>query len=209
MGLIHDLCYHHENRDVWNYVNRARAILKVDRNDRASLRAALADQGVFKGFDGLVGLAESAPFWMDQPYGTRLYYGTGVAEYLHRDVLRAAIRALSKSPCQEKIEEIAHQSINQLAEVQQMYVGLFEPAKELIEYIWPNDRLISRINWIEFEKLASRLHDALAKTKLDVHTAHCCKTHGCKYGENDTCTVATGARPQEFRCGQLMVCGAA
>lgn len=28
MGLIHDLCYHHEGRDVSNYVMRAQEILK-------------------------------------------------------------------------------------------------------------------------------------------------------------------------------------
>lgn len=28
MCLIHDLCYHHDGRDVYNYVERAQAILK-------------------------------------------------------------------------------------------------------------------------------------------------------------------------------------
>jgi hypothetical protein len=57
--------------------------------------AALAAQGVFKGFRGLEGLAAADSFWEGQEYGTRLYYGDGVSDYLHRDVLRAAIRALS------------------------------------------------------------------------------------------------------------------
>lgn len=40
--------------------------------------------------------------------------------------------------------------------------------------------------------------------KGDVHTAHCCKWHGCKYGWGDSireakCTVLQGA-PQEFPC---------
>jgi len=55
----------------------------------------LTEQGVFKGVHGLEGLANSQEFWDQQPYGTRLYYGDGIADYLHRDVLRAAIRALT------------------------------------------------------------------------------------------------------------------
>lgn len=54
----------------------------------------LAEQGVFKGHAGLRGLADSDEFWEQQPYGTRLYYGDGGLDYLHRDVLRAAVRAL-------------------------------------------------------------------------------------------------------------------
>ena len=29
-GLIHDLCYHHDGRDVNNYVERAQAILRAN-----------------------------------------------------------------------------------------------------------------------------------------------------------------------------------
>lgn len=38
----------------------------------------------------------------------------------------------------------------------------------------------------------------------DVHTEHCCLTHGCKYG-NPECTVTTGRAAQSFpceRCGE-------
>lgn len=33
----------------------------------------------------------------------------------------------------------------------------------------------------------------------DVHTEHCCRWHGCKYGECD-CTVASGEKKQSFLC---------
>ena len=59
-----------------------------------SAEQKLANQGVFKGHEGLRGLAEADEFWKQQPYGTRLYYGPGVTQYLHRSVLRAAITAL-------------------------------------------------------------------------------------------------------------------
>lgn len=29
----------------------------------------------------------------------------------------------------------------------------------------------------------------------NVHTRHCCKTHGCKYGDDDCCTVQTTPHP--------------
>lgn len=56
--------------------------------------ANLTKSGVFKGHEGLSGLLCSESFWENQPYGTRLYYGDGVADYLHRDVLRAAVQIL-------------------------------------------------------------------------------------------------------------------
>ncbi len=53
----------------------------------------LAQAGVIKRADGLRQLAECDEFWEQQPYGTRLYPDdSGV--YLHRDVLRAAIKFL-------------------------------------------------------------------------------------------------------------------
>jgi len=33
----------------------------------------------------------------------------------------------------------------------------------------------------------------------DVHTEHCCKWHGCKYGDDKSCTVLTGAK-QSYPC---------
>lgn len=33
----------------------------------------------------------------------------------------------------------------------------------------------------------------------DVHTDHCCRWHGCKYGD-EGCTVVTGVAPQEYPC---------
>lgn len=36
--------------------------------------------------------------------------------------------------------------------------------------------------------------------KSDTHTTHCCKWHGCKYGNRkNECTVAAGAK-QEYPC---------
>lgn len=61
----------------------------------SDLTAVLAAAGVFKGHQGLVGLLNADEFWEKQPYGTRLYYGDGIADYLHRDVLRAAVKILA------------------------------------------------------------------------------------------------------------------
>jgi len=32
----------------------------------------------------------------------------------------------------------------------------------------------------------------------DVHTEHCCAQMGCKYGEEDCCTVWLGYKPQSY-----------
>ncbi len=55
----------------------------------------LAKAGVFKGFEGLEGLANAKEFWEQQMYGTRLYYGPGIADYLHHGVLETAIKLLA------------------------------------------------------------------------------------------------------------------
>lgn len=33
-----------------------------------------------------------------------------------------------------------------------------------------------------------------------VHTRHCCRIHGCKYGEENSCAVWLGYKSQEFSC---------
>ena len=52
----------------------------------------------------------------------------------------------------------------------------------------------------------------------DVHTEHCCRTCGCKYGDDHpqtdpetgeewiACTVVSGHRMQSFECGKTSVC---
>ena len=56
----------------------------------------LTNNGVFKGAHGIEGLLSADAFWEQQPYGTRLYYGYGNADYLHRDVLRSAVTLLQR-----------------------------------------------------------------------------------------------------------------
>lgn len=36
-------------------------------------------------------------------------------------------------------------------------------------------------------------------TNILVHTSHCCKWHGCKYGDKD-CPVVLGQVEQEYPC---------
>lgn len=64
----------------------------------STAEAKLVADGVFKGEKGLRGLLDSESFWEQQPYGTRIYYGEGVADYLHRDILRVAVRLLDEKP---------------------------------------------------------------------------------------------------------------
>jgi hypothetical protein len=56
----------------------------------------LAANGVFKGSHGIEGLLNADAFWEQQQYGTRLYYGDGIADYLHRGVLRSAAALLQQ-----------------------------------------------------------------------------------------------------------------
>lgn len=67
----------------------------------SELENKLAGAGVFRGAGGLEGILKADAFWNANEYGTRLYYGSGVGDYLHRDVLRVAVDILNKSPDQE------------------------------------------------------------------------------------------------------------
>jgi hypothetical protein len=55
----------------------------------------LARAGVYAGAHGLEGLANAMEFWERQPYGTRLYYGPGLCDYLQIGVLRTAVKLLA------------------------------------------------------------------------------------------------------------------
>lgn len=60
------------------------------------LERKLAQAGVFAGHRGLRGLLEAHDFWEQQAYGTRLYYGPGGGQYLHRSILAAAVAILDE-----------------------------------------------------------------------------------------------------------------
>lgn len=70
--------------------------VNVSNEQTSAVAEKLAAAGVFKGFEGLEGLLNAQDFWDEQSYGTRLYYGAGITEYLHRDVLRAAVEILQQ-----------------------------------------------------------------------------------------------------------------
>ena len=51
-------------------------------------------------------------------------------------------------------------------------------------------------------------NDIVIKPELEsnrcVHTEHCCRLHGCKYGDDDECVVANGDKSQSFPCESCM-----
>ena len=66
-------------------------------------------------------------------------------------------------------------------------------------------------NDCRIQKIAKKIVECgkIAKNKTttkDVHTEHCCKNCGCKYGEEDLCTVVRGIKKQSFECGTTGVC---
>ena len=38
------------------------------------------------------------------------------------------------------------------------------------------------------------------KINIGTHTSHCCKFHGCKYGDGDQCPVESETHAQEGPC---------
>lgn len=62
----------------------------------SSIESEMTARGVFKGMHGLEGLVNAREFWDRQAYGTRLYYGDGMTDYLHHSVLKTAVEAISE-----------------------------------------------------------------------------------------------------------------
>lgn len=41
---------------------------------------------------------------------------------------------------------------------------------------------------------------------IDPHTQHCCSVHGCRFNNNDHCSVFKGTAIQLNECGQSSIC---
>ncbi|CAB4147889.1 hypothetical protein UFOVP431_54 [uncultured Caudovirales phage] len=75
---------------------------------------ALEAVGVFKNAEGLEQLLNADTFWEQQPYGTRLYFGDGATDYLHRNVLGAAVALLNRIP-DHKLKELTDDQLHKMA----------------------------------------------------------------------------------------------
>jgi hypothetical protein len=77
--------------------------------------------------------------------------------------------------------------------------------KEVIDF-W--NEVISAITWYEGAKikyltivaLKMETGTTVPKERWGVHETHCCKRHGCKYGEHDNCPVTLGLIKQAYGC---------
>lgn len=93
---------------------------RLDNRPHKTAEQVLADAGVFAGANGLRGLADCNEFWEQQPYSTRLYFSDKLAtDYLHRGVLRSAIKALEAPagvPAEALDSELQAQALEQAAQ---------------------------------------------------------------------------------------------
>ena len=77
--------------------------------------------------------------------------------------------------------------------------------KDVIDF-W--HEVISAITWYEGAKvkyqaivdLKTKTGTSIPKENWGVHETHCCKRHGCKYGEHDDCPVTLGLIKQAYSC---------
>lgn len=70
-------------------------------------------------------------------------------------------------------------------------------AKEELANQCQVDQVIN-MTWVEVETQQDSAAQILNPTLKDVHTEHCCTTHGCKYGANDFCSVVQKLGPQNY-----------
>jgi hypothetical protein len=77
--------------------------------------------------------------------------------------------------------------------------------KDTIDF-W--NEIISAITWYEGAKvkyeaivmLKEETGTTISQDRWGVHETHCCKRHGCKYGEHDNCPVTLGLIKQAYGC---------
>jgi hypothetical protein len=139
----------------------------------------LRREGVFKGFAGLEGLAEADAFWEQQTYGTRLYYGDGIADYLHRSVLKAAICALNRPPpfvpeqpksesgtsvsSPKSLSVAAQASVEGERFAKAVYAHGYETRRTTGRWGFPTEAQLS----VMFEEHSLRVAQAVANTSLE------------------------------------------
>ena len=77
--------------------------------------------------------------------------------------------------------------------------------KDVIDF-W--SEVISAIAWYEgakvkyeaFLKIKEETGTTIPRDRWGVHETHCCKRHGCKYGEHANCPVTLGLIKQAYGC---------
>ena len=131
--------------------------------------------------------------------------------------------------CEPNGESLYHKSIDWLKPVIQKIIDLkpdeFEISRELVFELervqaslaymsmrkdtidfW--NEVISAISWYneaklkykEILRLKEETGTTIPREKWGVHETHCCKRHGCKYGEHDACPVTLGLIRQSYGC---------
>lgn len=96
--------------------------------DDQSVERKLVEAGVFAGMRGLEGLLNASEFWEQQSYGTRLYYGHGGLDYLHRGVLEAAVKIIREQPSAQEIEQLREE----VATLRAKFHNLHERLKDVL-----------------------------------------------------------------------------
>lgn len=87
----------------------------------------------------------------------------------------------------------------------QIFLKNMSLQKDIIDF-W--NEVISAIVWYEgakvkYEtilKLKTETGTTIPRDNWGVHETHCCKRHGCKYGEHDNCPVTLGLIKQAYGC---------
>jgi len=109
----------------------------------SEVQRKLAAAGVFAGLSGLEIFLEAGDFWQELPYGTRLYFGPGGGQYLHRSVLRAAVELLKEPAPRDGAEllqvllEIIKVADAEPECITEAMHKLLLDARELVEVITP------------------------------------------------------------------------
>jgi hypothetical protein len=128
-----------------------------------------------------------------------------------------------------KVEHLYHKSfdslkpvITKILSIQESEFEIFRPLQYQLESIQASlknmslqkdvidfwNEVISAIDWYEgakvkyqaFINLKAETGTIIPRDRWGVHETHCCKRHGCKYGEHDNCPVTLGLIKQAYGC---------
>lgn len=95
--------------------------------------------------------------------------------------------------------EEAKTLLNKLCQEAIQDFSKYDDMKEFVELL-PHETH-HRVDMFEF---LSKMDKNVKTGDLTVHSNHCCYTHGCKYGEDDTCPVVQMKVLQRYQCEECM-----
>jgi len=125
--------------------------------------------------------------------------------YISREIFNARIDASILSGEYPEVEQHEREEAKEaFAEAILSYHTRTEVPVPIAERVMFHDNKVKKIS-SAIKHLDEQLNKVLGSQRRCIHTEHCCKNCGCKYGDED-CPVVLGTKEQTYPCGRAYTC---